>query len=664
MKKNLMLFIVITAVLFFTACTTSKRVIEFLNSPNDTSFVSNINIEELEIKYSEYDGVFLKVKNLFDHSATTGNPWVRGNWSYHRVNTFKYVIFNTENTSLSTITFNTHPKAKINSFYLVVKNPDNAITRYSLNDLIAEKDAKGYLIYKFALPNIKKGSLVEYGTDLTYNSVYVRPPLEYDVELQYEFPCEDLQLEFAYPDWWKIKTKNIAKNSSIDYKEIHKIEEKKRVLSYYAVNIDPIVSEQYSPYFKDLAKYLRWNITDIDLSMPVQIIKGWKSIADDYKNYAMNKETFLTTSVGNKTDDLIENCKTTEEKMEAIVDFLQQNIKSVFDSKDRSFSTVLKEGQGNPYEICGLAESMLSKAELTTDYLLIHSATTGYIDREFVCYDEFQVPAIRVKIGSQDYVVFPYLKFLPIDHIPEDFQNQEALIVSNDEVKNGTFWELPSGKMANNLIREIYDIRLNQDASLQVVEEKLIDGAFAYDIRKKFDELTKEEIEKEIKEMLTYTQGNITLSDYNIENRKEPKNPLKITIKYLIDNLLTITPEETIFQTGGLLSPSSLKKQKLNEENRKNPVVVKYDQFFEKSIRIHFPSNWIIENKQADFTFENEFGNITGSYIYSEGELKIDQKSYLKKNSSSKESISELAKIIGKTTKLDVPTIVFSNSEM
>jgi hypothetical protein len=660
MKPLSLSIICFSALLFFAGCVTSKRITDIQKAPSDSLFTSNVDLSDLETKYSKYDGVYLKIKDIREHSVTKG--MYSRSWYYHRIWTKKYMILNPENTKLSTFEIQLSPFAKINSFYLILLSPNGTVERYGQKDLYTEKNSDGSITYKFALPAIMKGTVVEQGIDLTYNGMIVRPPLEYDVELQFELPCEELELEFAYPDWWEIRTKKISKDVDINYVITHNVEENKSILTYKAEYIPPIIPEPFSPYFNDMAKYLSWNFTLIDFGSPIELNKNWLMIAKEYREYAMNKEGFLSTKVGSVTGDLIETCTTPKSKVDTIVSYIQKNIKISDDYKDRSFAQVLNDLQGSIYEICGLTEAMLSKAGFETDYLVIHSAESGYFDQNFISFSQFQIPAIKVKVENDECVVIPYYKYLPIDHIPEIIQEQKALVVSNDDNKNGSFWETPIGEMQNNIFKEKYDLKINLDGSISVAEEKILKGSFAFEVRKHFDELKEKELDDEIRDMLTYTEGSIGPIDYTIENRVDYKVPLVIKINYTINNLITNTPDEILFQTGGLLSPSSRLKTKIDPKDRVNPVVIYYDQTYEKEILIQYPTEWSVVNKLDNIKLANEFGNIEGQYFYSEGILEISQRSHLKKSSEPKQKINDLLKIVGSTTQLELPAIIFSVS--
>jgi hypothetical protein len=652
------IFSVLISCCILISCTTSKRLTTIQTAPSDSVFISSLEIDTILNKYSKYDGVYLNLKDIYEHSATKGNQLFSqgGEWKYHRIYSVKYLVINPENEKLTTFSTTISKNAKINSYYLIALTRDKQIQKYNLNDLTTELDYEGNITYKFAIPDVRKGTLVEYGIDISYNG----GPLDYFIELQYEIPCEKLYLEFAYPDWWEIKVKKIAENTSINYSITKNKEEKKNILTYKAENIPPITPEPFAPYFYEVAKYLRINFTLIDLMNPLVFYSDWVGIADEYKDYSMNKESFLSNKAGGKTDDLIEGLDNPLSKLDTIVNFIQNNITIADDYKNRNFGTVLKDKKGSVYEICGITEAMLSEAEIDVDYLLVHSATSGFVDSDFVSYDQFEIPAIRAKIDEKYYIVIPYNKFLPINYLPDELQGQPALIVSNNDLVHGKFWQIPVVDTSANYLSEEYLITINHDGLLKVKEIKTANGAFGYELREYLDEREEKDIEKDIKDILTYTEGDIDILNYEIENLYNYKEPLRFIIEYNINNLVTITPDEILFQTGGLLSPSSKFKTRIYADERVNQIVIHYDQIFQKSIKINYPDEWEVQDEIENVSFENEFGKIEGNYLYEKGLISIEQKSNLQKNDQPKEKIESLLKITGNTSQLQIPVIIFT----
>jgi hypothetical protein len=135
---------------------------------------------------------------------------------------------------------------------------------------------------------------------------------------------------------------------------------------------------------------------------------------------------------------------------------------------------------------------------------------------------------------------------------------------------------------------------------------------------------------------------------------------LQIKLEYTIDNLVTVTPEEVIFQTGGLFSPSSTGgERKVDTSERRNPIRIYNDEQTNKNITVQYPASWQLSSTLADIQRSNDFGSVEGKYENSPGKLSIRQTRLLKQSSAPKEKFPELLELISRQSKLSIPTIIF-----
>lgn len=111
-----------------------------------------------------------------------------------------------------------------------------------------------------------------------------------------------------------------------------------------------------------------------------------------------------------------------------------------------------------------------------------------------------------------------------------------------------------------------------------------------------------------IRDLLTYTEGDVDDLEYDLVRLDEYGTPFEIQIRYTIDNLVTLTPEEVLFQTGGLLSPASLSSFKVDTRERTLPIRIYYDRITNKTIRLRFPEAWALTTALEGVEYENRFG--------------------------------------------------------
>lgn len=659
MKKILPVIVLLSLLLMSCGPSIVSNRISYLPLPK-VQKRDSINVQEYATKYPKYDGVFLDYERIIDHSGRkmTGPGF---GWQVHFVKRLKYIVLNPDNQKLTTFELNTGNFCELGNLYISISSPDGTTKLYRKTDLNQQTNSNGAITYKFIYPDIKKGSIIEEGVELSYNSMSTYIPPEYGIDLQFQFPCEKFSFKYAYPNWWKVKTKKTSSADEIKYKITQDSLNRKSILHYYAENIPAVKDEPYSPYFKEMAQYLDINETELLMGGYNYIsFNSWEELGSAYKKYVMNRNGFLTSRVSDVTEEVIKGCRSDYEKLNKIITYIQQNIEEVHDGIDRNFADILKNKKGSTYGMTGLAHSMLIKAGLNAEFVLIHSASEGYFDPGYISVDQFSIPAVRTVIDNKEYVVQPYEKYYPVDYIPDYIINQPVLIISNE--RPAVISQIGSSINSENSVVENYDLNISEDGKLLVKEEKSIKGAFAFFVRSTFPEISDDKKDKFIKDLLTYSDGDVKINKYEILNMDSCNKPLVIKFDYEIDNLVTLTPEEVVFQTGGLFSPSSLKKTKIETDKRQNPIRIYYSELYNKNISISFPESWKVQNELADVNFENSFGKINGHYDVGSGTLKVTQQQKLKKCSAPKEKIMDFIEISGSKSKLAIPTIIFKKT--
>lgn len=90
MKKSLFL---IALLIVLSSCTTSKRLTHLTvpESSPDKIMVAHVNVEEYESKYGQYDGVYLDVETVIEHSGGKG---IFSGWSFSRIIKRKFMVLN------------------------------------------------------------------------------------------------------------------------------------------------------------------------------------------------------------------------------------------------------------------------------------------------------------------------------------------------------------------------------------------------------------------------------------------------------------------------------------------------------------------------------------------------------------------------------------------
>jgi hypothetical protein len=647
--------------LMLSSCVTSQRTI-FLKAPSANQHDS-VDIGAYETRYGKHDGVFLDIDESVEHSGRSEQGGFGATtWDYHYVIRRKYLVLNPDVEYLTTFKLTTYRGATIGTLYLQVTSPGGRTTRYGIKDLIKESASKSITHYKFIYPNIVKGSVIEEGFELGYDGFRFWPPLHHDVPLQFRIPCEHVSFTYACPDWWDICIKSIGQNDTIPYSLRVDPENRKKILSCIAQNVPAVKDEPYDPHYKEMARYLEFMVSSFQMGRAqYKAPANWTELVSRYSDRLTDREGrgLFSSRVQETTERLVRDKATELERLTAIMDFLQSNIEKAEDSEDRDFADVLKDKKGSAYSVTGLANMMLQKAGLRSNFIMVHSAEEGYFDPDYHSFDQLSIPAVLVDANGREFVLLPYRKDIPFDHVPEYLQGQQYVVVS--AASNAVLATIPSGSPTKNSIVEQFKLDIATNGLIGVAETKTIQGSYAYYLRKFISDMNQSERDKFLKELVSYSEGEVKIVSHVLENEKEHQKPLILRYSYTIDNLITHLPDEVLFHTAGLFTPTSLKDFRVESEERTCPIRIYYDDVYEKDIEVRYPDAWEMKTVPQPVQFENMFGSLKLDVENSGHLLKVKQRRSLVRNSQPKEKIAELARLTGSKASAVLPTIVFMN---
>lgn len=646
--------------LLASGCGTTSPQTLFLTNP--TASTTPTDVVAYETQYAGYDGAWLDFDMSYEHTFSS-NSMAGGfeAWHLHQIVKRRYVVLNPEAEWLSTFSLEIEQGENLAELYLFMIPPDGPPTMFDISDMKVERDSDGTRRFKFAYPEVVKGTVIEEGFQITYNML---ENLEsyYTIPLQFEIPAERVRFRYVYPEEWEIEAKRLG----VARPPLHWIAvdpvSLKNVLTYEAEDVPALQDEIYSPFFKEVANYLEFRLSKIGNGQAtVEIVPDtWSDIADALKAGVLDRRAFLDNTPKQAARQATKDAVTDMEKLRAVLDYVQANVEVDSGSKSRTFKDAIKNRSANFLLMTSLTFAMLREAKLDAQFIVVHEADDGFFDPSFVAIQQLYTPAIRVEIEDEDYIVFPYLKYLQMGHIPESYLGQDAMLISRDGYEG--MIRLPTENRIDNVAEENYTLTIDEEGVIHVEEEKVLRGSQAFAVRTALAEIEEEEDRREVvEELLTYTDGDVTLETYAFENEDLLRLPLRIKLTYTIDNLVTITPDEILFQTGGLFSPLSRTKTKVVTADRQTPIRIYYDEEERKRVTIRMPESWTLATPLEPVSFENQFGSLSAQYEAAPGELRVEQSVKLVQAEAPAEDFSKLLDLIGsRSSSLEIPTLVFS----
>lgn len=663
-KRGVILCLCAAAVV---SCGVTSKQVARLDIPElQPGPAERVDVAAYERKYGKNDGVILSYERNMEHCGIKVNEGAAllfgslgaqsGRWDYIEVVKQKFVILNPDASAITTFTIGTKPKA----LYIRLTTPDGVVRQYGLADLQEEKDYGPYKNYKFAYPGVVKGTIVEEGYQFEISGMYA--PMDYDLPLQFDIPCEKLKVSFAYPDWWRVAVKHLGENDSLACVASHDAAAKKTTLTYEARDIPPFRSEPYAPYFKEVGRYFEFMITDVIMKgMEMHLSKGWIKYADEVRSSVLKKSGKNAEQIRQRAADITRGCPDSRSRIDSVLAYVRTHVRQGDVSKNGDFVKVLADGEGSSLDIAGLTYALLKGLNMQADLVLVHSAKDGYFDPAYVNLTQFSMPAVTAKVHDSVFVLLPHVQNLPSNHTPDYIQGQTAMPISEESA--GLFEKIPPGNLADNIVADTCDVTVDADGKIQVRERRLLRGLQAYLLREIIRLAPEHDAREAVKSQLPFPTGSVRLDSFTVVDAQTYDKPLLLDMRYSLDNLAVVTADEVVVQTADLLNPMTGDRGKIDPADRQNPIKISYDERYTKHIVVHFPDSWNIAGALEDRTTENALGSTASRYVLDTGSVTIDVSLALNKSLAPRENVSDLAALIGGSADPAVSTIVFRRGE-
>jgi len=662
MKHLLFSVMLVALAALMSSCTAPQRV-TYLTIPDETSvFVEeDVDVNRLVAEYGEYDGVFLDIGYTIEHVgemfAKSGSFFgiPLDEWGYYEIYRQKYVVLNPESQNFTTLVLDEKPDV----LYMRVQRPGGGVEMYGVEDLVPDVDEEGKEVFKFAYPNISRGTIIEeaweYGMNVGSKSA---PPLQHDIPLQFHVPVKHIKVSYAYPEWWEIQVKRLSEGEVVDYRTIEDPEHRKLIMVYEERNVPALRPEPYSPSFREVARYLSFKVTFLMMRGSYMADPtDWETFANGASRALFEEKYEVGDDLPKLVDSLTDTLATINDKLPASLSWVRENIEVTGEEHYLGNSKkVLKERRGSVYDVCALTYQMIKACDLPADLVLVHSTEDGWFDLNYVSIREMYQPAVLVT-ADRKYCLFPHIQHCPYNYIPSSFQDQMALTLSDEFLSFLSV--VPETKAAVNGIDERCEMVVAGDGSVSVVEERDYRGSSAFVMRTIFDAVEPAERREVADSLLSHWSGKATLNDYRIENLSDLTEPLTVVLEYSVNNLLTITPQEILFRTGGLLKPVKFYEGNLRVKDRQNPIDIAYNEHYDRAIVIHHPAEWSMSAVPEDIVVENDFGTAAIRCEADPGTLHITQEIELNRTQQPKERIRELAALIAESSPVNIPTLFF-----
>lgn len=534
--------------------------------------------------------------------------------------------------------------------YCKDSNGEMITSKLGRKEKFIEKVTSSWSKYKFSIPNVQAGCIIEYEYKMITEYIFDFPNWFF----QREIPTVWSEFNTKIPEFYKFLSvtrgyheysikeeipyneqitlrpssgprtqageRNMGRNLNRELKyELEGLKNK-----YIMADLPAIKNEPFMRAKVDYLAHLRFELAAIDMpnSLLETVIPTWSELVDyfdEYRNYGDRLKGSKTLK--NVANSITKDIKSNLDKMIAIYDHVQKTIE--WDERHRlytrkSLEEVYKEGNGHSSAINFVLIQLLREAGFEAYPVLVSTTGNGEIIGLFPEATQFNSTITYVAIDGQYYLLDPKNRSRPYNILPFNVLGSNGLMVYTDQL----VW-LPVDQIVKNSSFKNITVTIDQDSIRANINTQL-KGLYAVDM----DELHKKE---DFSDALTKKYFG-TNPVYNISDLTIHSN--EVLEGYDIDFKITRkgTSDNSIFYFNPMIM-DRLGSNPFKLENRTYPI--DYDYPFDESIvmTINIPEGWTIDELPQPVLYRlpgrsGEFRRIIradGNQISMNYRLKIDK---------------------------------------
>jgi hypothetical protein len=508
------------------------------------------------------------------------------------------------------------------------ENGQLAINKLNSNDCHVEKVNENWMLKKFALPNVKKGTIIEY-------RYKIETPYVFNLrnwEFQWKIPVLNSQyiveLIPFYEYQFKLQGANSFNNQTSvegDFeRQFGAVKFRDMIHTYFMKNIQAFVDEEFITSKNDYIIKLDFQLSKIIYpdGYKKDIITTWDKLSEDLlteDNFGkyVNKAKKILPKILNPTGFVNMSSK---EKYDSVLNFVKHNF--TWDKKERKYasktpSELLKDKFGNSSDINLLTIGLLNGLGIEAYPVLISTREHGKIKLDYPYHDFFNYTLIGSKIDSSFTLSDATDILLANNRIPLSCINDKGLIIQKKKIEWISLQPQQATKLKTSIIVNFSDTLNNTQLIVNSTEYN------GLNFRKKYGDNI-----KEIQNKLSENNYQVEDSNVVVKNNADISNPYIINLKF---NFLPEKINNKIYVTPFLNEVT--KNNPLKQKERLYPIDMIYPEYklYNSTIQIpsgykiySLPENQKVKNDNFELNYysttTNDFVNISFSYFFRKSE--------------------------------------------
>ncbi|AZA82963.1 transglutaminase [Chryseobacterium lactis] len=528
------------------------------------------------------------------------------------------------NLEIPLYTSNNNNRESLGKFKAFTYNLENGVAtpvKVEKSSQYKSKESKNVTVTKFAFPNVKNGSVLEYQYEIVSPFLYSIPQflIETDTPSLYTEYALDAPLNISYninytgallPKYRDVKEKSSYGSQYKIYRfgfENVKGFKTEKFVRNDRNNRTKISAELHSTNFRELKLYS----------------SSWDQISKRlYEDEDFGGELKRTKLAKENMPAGVSEMKTDLEKANAIFSYVQKNF---IWNKDRGIYTdegikkLIETKVGNGAEINLFLVMLLREAGIKADPMIISTVANGLINLTSPNVSNMNFVLVSMEIGGKLHIYDATSKQSSLDELPLKDWNQYGVVVNKDKA---VLIQMTNTKVSNTFLT--VDAKINDDGSISGGYSDKDTGAFAMFVKDEYDE-NPEKYKKQYKE-------NFSIDFTGIDSKVLESGAFESTMKFSSTNLIDKIGKKIIINPMLFLSKNSNEFDQTDE--RKYMIDFGAPTTKIKKVVLEIPEGYVIEEMPKNKKIVTEDKEIEYSYIIENKGNKLEVISTTKINSA------------------------------
>lgn len=420
-------------------------------------------------------------------------------------------------------------------------------TKIGKSELIKTKLDDNRILMKFTMPNVRKGSVIEYAYEV--NSDFISMPDAWYFQST-TAPTLWSEYLFAIPQflYYHISSRGYI---PLDIVESDKRSENFGMLGivdvdykrWVAKDVPELKTEPYTKSVKNHLSRLDFQLNSFQYPLEFKSFRNtWQEIAKDLleseyfgRNLNTNNNWLkdeVKNIVGNESDPM--------KKAQKLYAFIRDDFKTIGSYgiyMRENLKSIFKSKQGTVCELNLLLTAMLRYVDLDAEPVLLSTTANGYAMEFLPLITSMNYVVSKVKIGGKDYLLDASERRMGFGKLPEYCYNGYSMVVN----KEATALDLSSDSLKER--RTVLNFFSNSEGGYNGMATHIEGYYKSFNIRNDIQSKGEEQYFRDIKKR--YSE-NVIASSFKIDSLNRYDDPLKVSYHLKLnindENVLYVNP--------------------------------------------------------------------------------------------------------------------------